>query len=67
YESPHRLPKTLAQLAGILGNERRAVVCREMTKMYEDTIRGSLGKLAAIFSERTVKGEIVIVIEGKTD
>lgn len=65
YESPHRLVKTLGQLAEILGGERKASVSRELTKLYEETRRGSLAELTESFSRQEVKGEIVIVIEGK--
>lgn len=63
FESPHRLGDTLAEAAEVLGAGRRAAVCRELTKTYEEVLRGTLGELA----ERTadgVRGEIVVVIEG---
>ncbi len=63
FESPHRLADTLAEAAEVLGSDRRAAVCRELTKTYEEVLRGTLGELA----ERTaagVLGEIVVVIEG---
>ena len=65
YESPFRLVKTLTQLAEYLGNDRRASVSRELTKIYEETIRGTLGDLIQQLSERNIKGECVIVVEGK--
>jgi 16S rRNA (cytidine1402-2'-O)-methyltransferase len=64
YESPFRLLKTLEQLAGILGKERNASVSRELTKMFEETKRGTLAELFMHFSSKTVKGEIVIVVAG---
>ena len=64
YESPHRIGKTMEQLAEYFGTERRACICRELTKMHEEIIRGSLHELAAICKERKLKGEIVIVLEG---
>ncbi len=64
YESPFRLHKTLTQLSEALGSERKASVSRELTKIYEETIRGSLGELAEHFSEINIKGEIVIIVEG---
>lgn len=67
YESPHRLVKTLDQLAEILGNNRKASVSRELTKLYEENRRGSLSELSLHFQQNEVKGEIVIVIEGKPD
>ena len=65
YESPHRLVKSLAQFAEYFGEERHACVSRELTKIYEENIRGSLKELHAWFEKKTVKGEIVIVIAGK--
>lgn len=61
YEAPHRLAATIADMAEVLG-ERQAVVARELTKLHEEFIRGSLGELAAILSERTVRGESVILV-----
>ena len=65
YESPHRLVKALEQFAEYFGNERRASVSRELTKIYEETKRGTLPELMEYFKSKTVKGEIVIVVEGK--
>lgn len=65
YESPHRLLKTLEQLTEFLGGQRAASVSRELTKMYEETINGTLTELTAYFSEKPIKGEIVIVVAGK--
>lgn len=64
YESPFRLVKTLDELKAYLGPERRASVSRELTKLYEENKRGTLAGLANYFSEKNVKGEIVIVVEG---
>ena len=64
YESPFRLMKTLTQLAEHLGPERKGSVSRELTKVHEETIRGTLQELARHFSKGTVKGEIVLVVEG---
>lgn len=64
YESPNRLLKTLENFADIFGKERRAAVCREISKIYEETHRGSLDELTSFFGSHPVKGEIVIVIEG---
>ncbi|PXX96172.1 16S rRNA (cytidine(1402)-2'-O)-methyltransferase [Marinifilum breve] len=66
YESPHRLVKTLQQFAEVFGEERKASVSRELTKLHEENARGTLTELIAHFSSKTVKGEIVIVVEGKT-
>jgi 16S rRNA (cytidine1402-2'-O)-methyltransferase len=65
YESPHRLIKTLNELASYFGPERSAAVCRELTKMFEETNRNTLAALAAHYEKHPPKGEIVIVIEGK--
>lgn len=64
YESPFRLVKTLQELAKILGPERHACVSRELTKIYEENIRGSLAELIAFYEKKTVKGEIVLIVEG---
>lgn len=64
YESPHRLVKTLTQLAEQMGESRKASVSRELTKLYEENVRGSLAELIAHFSGKEVKGEIVIIVEG---
>ncbi len=65
YESPHRLGKTLRQLADHLGPDREASVSRELTKIYEETFNGSLEMLAEHFGDHPPKGEIVIVVAGK--
>jgi len=65
YESPYRLVKTLKQFAEYFGEERKASVSRELSKMFEENVRGDLPYLIEYFSAKTVKGEIVIVIEGK--
>ncbi len=64
YESPHRLLKTLTQLAEFLGDDREATVCRELTKMHEETARGTLQQLILHFETHTLKGEIVVVVSG---
>ena len=61
-ESPKRLAASLADMAAVLGDERRAALCREMTKLHETFDRQSLGALAAHYAGKTVKGEIVLVI-----
>lgn len=65
YESPYRLVKSLEQFCTFFGADRRASVSRELTKIYEETKRGTLEELSAYFKSKTVKGEIVIVVEGK--
>lgn len=62
YESPFRLVKTLEQLAEACGPLRQACVARELTKMFEEITRGTLTEIAAACRDRTVKGEIVIVV-----
>lgn len=65
YESPFRLVKTLEQLVEYLGKERLASVSREISKVHEETRRGSLAELVQSFKERAPKGEIVIIVDGK--
>jgi 16S rRNA (cytidine1402-2'-O)-methyltransferase len=64
YESPYRVVKTLQQLAEVFGTERQASVCREISKVHEESVRGSLEELIAHFTEHQPKGEIVIVVAG---
>lgn len=63
YESPHRLERTLTDLANIFGADRRVAVCRELTKLHEQYWRGTLDEAVA-WSKEPVKGEVVIVVEG---
>ncbi|MFI2204427.1 16S rRNA (cytidine(1402)-2'-O)-methyltransferase [Streptomyces sp. NPDC020192] len=63
FEAPHRLDDTLAAMAEVFGTERRAAVCRELTKTYEEVRRGPLGELARWAAEG-VRGEITVVVEG---
>ena len=63
FESPHRLAATLADLASALGDGRRACVAREMTKLHEEYVRGTLPELA-VWAEQPPKGEVVVVVEG---
>lgn len=65
YESPHRLLKTLQQFSEYFGTDRRISVSRELTKIYEETVNGPLRDVMQHFREKEVKGEIVIVVEGK--
>jgi 16S rRNA (cytidine1402-2'-O)-methyltransferase len=62
YESPRRVGELLTEMAETLGEEREAVVCRELTKRFEETLRGRLGDLAARLSGPPPKGEIVVVV-----
>ena len=64
YESPHRVAATLTDFARVFGGERRAVVCRELTKLHEETLRGTLNELADWAHATQVRGEIVIVVAG---
>lgn len=64
YESPFRLSKTLQQLAEVCGSERQVAVSRELTKIHEENVRGTLAEVIGHFSQKDIKGEIVIVLEG---
>ncbi|MFB8028229.1 16S rRNA (cytidine(1402)-2'-O)-methyltransferase [Streptomyces sp. NPDC056465] len=66
FEAPHRLDDTLAAMAEVFGSGRRAAVCRELTKTYEEVKRGPLGDLA-VWAAEGVRGEITVVVEGATD
>lgn len=67
YESPHRLVKTLEQMVEFFGADRRVSVSRELTKLYEETVTDSLTQVIAHFKSKEVKGEIVLVIDGKRE
>ncbi len=64
YESPHRLVKALEELVQFFGANRKAAVCRELSKLHEENARGTLQELLTHFSSKEVKGEIVLVIAG---
>ena len=64
YESPYRLVKTLQQFAEVYGADRQVSVCREISKVHEESVRGSLEEVIAHFKEHEPKGEIVIVLAG---
>lgn len=64
YESPYRLLKTLEQLIQFLGPERQASISRELSKIHEENVRGSLETLFTYFSQKEIKGEFVIIIQG---
>lgn len=66
YESPMRLVKTLKEMATYFGAERLCSVSRELTKMFEETQRGSLHDVCKYFEQKAVKGEIVLVVQGAT-
>jgi len=65
YESPHRLMKTLELMREFFGPERLVSVSRELTKLHEETFRGTIGETLLHFQKKEVKGEIVIVVSGK--
>ena len=65
YESPHRILKTLTQCVEVMGPDRLASISRELTKAFEETIRGTLEELEAHFTVHPPKGEFVLVIQGK--
>jgi 16S rRNA (cytidine1402-2'-O)-methyltransferase len=67
YESPHRLVKTLLQCGDFFAPDRKAAVCRELTKLHEEIRRGTVAELAGWYTEHPPKGEIVLVVEGKKD
>lgn len=63
YESPKRVAAMLKDAAEVLGEDREAAVCRELTKKFEEVIRGNLAELSEVCAERSLKGEIVVVID----
>ena len=65
YESPMRLLKTLQDLITYFGAERQCCISRELTKMFEENFRGTLQEAHTYFSQKTIKGEIVMVVQGK--
>jgi len=65
YESPHKLIKTLTHFETYFGSDRQISVSREISKMYEETIRGTVAEVVAHFDKKPPKGEIVVVVEGK--
>jgi len=66
FEAPHRLEQSLTDMAQALGTTRRAAICREMTKTYEEVVRGSVGELVQ-WAKGEVRGEITLVIAGASD
>lgn len=64
YEAPHRLVKTLEQIAGVAGGERKVAVCRELTKKHETVIQCTLAEALSYFKENTPRGEFVFVLQG---
>ena len=66
YESPYRVLKTLEQLMAVLGSHRQVAVCRELTKVHEEIVRGTLEEVVSHFRTHAPRGEFVIVVEGST-
>ncbi len=64
YESPYRVVKTLQQFAGVFGADRQVSVCREISKVHEESVRGTVAEVIAHFTETEPRGEIVIIVEG---
>lgn len=64
YEAPHKIKQTLADLCAVLGGERETALCRELTKIHEEVIRGSLEELIRLYDEIEPRGEYVIVVSG---
>ncbi|MBE9043355.1 16S rRNA (cytidine(1402)-2'-O)-methyltransferase [Pleurocapsales cyanobacterium LEGE 10410] len=67
YEAPHRIVKTLTDLASVMGAEREIVLARELTKIYEEFWRGSIGEAIAMYAERQPKGEYTLVLKGAAE
>ena len=67
YESPHRLVKALQQMTEFFGVSRQVSVSRELTKVFEETVTGTIEEVLHHFQQKEVKGEIVIIIDGKKD
>lgn len=65
YESPYRVAKTLRQLAEALGSDRRCAACREISKLHEECVRGTLEEVAAHFEANEPRGEFVLIVEGR--
>ena len=65
YESPHKLLRTLLDFDNFFGSNRKISISRELTKLYEETLRGSIKEMIAIYSNKKPKGEYVIIVQGK--
>ena len=66
FESPARLGRLLRDLAGQVGEERRIAVCRELTKVHEEVVRGTVSEVLEVFESRSPRGEITVVVEGRS-
>ena len=64
YEAPHKLQKTLSDLAAAFGGERRISLCRELTKLHEEVIRTTLAEAVSLYEDEPPRGEFVLVVEG---
>jgi len=67
FEAPHRLLETLESAISILGSNRKSALCREMTKTYEETVRGTLGEIQSWANSKEILGEITMVIDGASE
>ena len=67
YESPHRIQKTIEVMMEVFGETRQAVICRELTKLHEEYLRGNLAELNDYLKEHTIKGECCLMVEGATE
>ncbi|ETA74713.1 16S rRNA (cytidine(1402)-2'-O)-methyltransferase [Ligilactobacillus equi] len=67
YEAPHRIGRTLASMVQVFGAERQVVLCRELTKKYEEFLRGSLGEVQEWAQNETIRGEFVVLVEGNAN
>lgn len=67
YESPHRVESSIKAMAEVLGSHRRCAVIREITKIYEETVRGTLEELVLRYKDASLKGEFVIIVEGEKE
>jgi 16S rRNA (cytidine1402-2'-O)-methyltransferase len=65
YESPHKLIKTLTEFADVFGTDRQASISRELTKLHEENVRGTIKELLEYYQTHTLKGEIAVVVAGK--
>lgn len=66
YEAPHHLVKTLEELTGVLGSDRKLTICRELTKRYEEKVQMTLGESLQYYRENDPRGEYVLVLQGKS-
>ena len=67
YESPYRVLKTLQQFSEVFGPDRQCSACREISKVHEESVRGTLAEVIAHFQEHEPRGEFVIVVSGKSE